>query len=150
MDETRIDSVDAAKELIREIKAGQQFLDDREVETKKYSKAHREHKENLVAWFAQNGITELEVDGEIVKAAYKPEYTIAGGKKASDKRTKMINELTELGLIEPDKVETFQEVNGNALNNAMKKLALKFPEKYQQLASEKLVSVFNKADVKIK
>jgi len=138
------------RQLVVEIQAGESYLEQEEKKVKEFRKLHEQNKETLARHFQDAFIEDMTIDGKVVKAGFKPLYTIAGGKKSTPQRTEVIETLAGLGLIDESKIESFKEYNGNALNKSMKVLATTLPDKFKEMLDKKLVSVFNRPEVKIK
>ena len=103
----------------------------------KYKKKQREQfAERMCEFFQNNQLKEIETSKGKIKAFYEQKFTILGGKKQTDQRTKVINLLEKLGFAE--KVQTYKEMDERLLQKSIKSLPVKT---LQNLVKEKLISI---------
>ena len=109
----------------------------------KYKKKQREQfAERMCDFFQENQLKEIETSKGKIKAFYGQKFTILGGKKQTDQRTKVISLLEKLGFAE--KVQTYKEMDERLLQKAIKSLPVKT---LQNLVKEKLISIHDFARV---
>lgn len=137
-------------ERLQTLKQLRDQLEAIEAERKEIKKLEMELCEILVKESSEEMLTECLFDGRKYSFEYKNQYSIKGGSKSTPERTKVISLLIESGFIDPDDVETYQEIHDKKLQSAMARVGETRPELLQQMQQDGLISVWSKPEVLIK